>query len=93
MHPVPSIDGAIGLECEANYPSTARWKNRLPGFSDHSGNPWRAVDAIARGCRLIEVHYCIDPRDAGPDLPASLSLEQLRTVCEARDAFASFERG
>ena len=77
------------LECEANYPSTARWGRVHPGFSDHSGNPWRAIDAIMRGCKLVEVHYFLDERDAGPDLPASLTLDQLRAVCEARDAFAT----
>lgn len=89
MHPVP--DGVIGIQCEANYPSTAYWTGVLPGFSDHSGNPWRAVDAIARGCKLIEVHFAIDPAEAGPDLPASLTCDQLKWVCEARDFFTRKE--
>ena len=74
------------LECEARYPSTLWWSDWVAGFSDHSGTPWRAVDALSRGCKLIEVHFYIDSRDAGPDLPASLNLEQLALVCEARDA-------
>jgi len=73
------------LECEANYPSTARWEGKYPGFSDHSGNPWRAIDALARGCKLIEVHFFIDPENAGPDLPASLTVDELKLVCDARD--------
>jgi len=80
---VPEDD--IVLECEANYPSTARWRGKYPGFSDHSGTPWRAIDALARGCKLIEVHFFVDPNDAGPDLPASLTVEELKLVCEARD--------
>ena len=79
---------AYCLECEAHYPSTRQWSNQTTGFSDHSGTPWRAIDAISRGCKLIEVHFYIDPLDAGPDLPASLNLDQLKLVCEARDAFA-----
>jgi sialic acid synthase SpsE len=81
--------GAIYLQCEANYPSTECWLEtpHMQGFSDHSGTPWRAVDAISRGCKLIEVHFYVDPIDAGPDFPASLDLDQLKTVCEARDAF------
>jgi N-acetylneuraminate synthase len=85
-------DGAVAkviLECEANYPSTAHWANHHTGFSDHSANPWRAIDAMARGCKLIEVHYYIDPLHAGPDFPASLSIEDLELVCKARDNFAS----
>lgn len=84
----PAVEGAIYLECESNYPSTAQWTGKFPGFSDHSGTPWRAIDAIARGCKLVEVHFYIDPEDAGPDLPASLDRDQLKLVCEARDAFA-----
>ena len=90
----PSRANAIYLQCEAKYPSTMRWEQTdvIPGFSDHSGTPWRAVDAISRGCKLIEVHFFIDPLDAGPDLPASLDLDQLKIVCEARDAFAEIRR-
>lgn len=78
------------LECEAQYPSTARWTGKFPGFSDHSGNPWRAIDALAGGCKLIEVHYFLDPVHAGPDCQASLNIEGLELICRARDAFATF---
>ena len=85
MYPIPDIDNVIGLECEANYPSTAMWTGKHPGFSDHSGNPERAIEAIRRGCKLIELHFYVDPEDAGPDLPASISIDQFKTVCKARD--------
>lgn len=93
-------DGMILLQCEAKYPSTMLWRGvndshvwpRFEGFSDHSGTPWRAIDAISRGCRIVEVHFHIDERDAGPDLPASLTVDQLKLVCEARDAFASLRQ-
>lgn len=29
-----------------------------------------------------------DPVDAGPDLPACLTLDELKLVCEARDYYA-----
>ena len=80
------------FECESVYPSTMCWLGEHEGFSDHSGTPWRAIDAISRGCKLIEVHFYIDPLDAGPDLPASLNTDQLKLVCEARDAFAELRR-
>jgi len=85
MYHVEEAEGMMILECEANYPSTSRWSGKH-GFSDHSGNPRRAIDAIYRGCNLVEVHFYIDPKNAGPDLPASLSLDELKLVCEARDA-------
>lgn len=86
--PQPTSPADIYLQCEANYPSTARWEGTYTGFSDHSGTPWRAIDAISHGCKLAEVHFYIEPSDAGPDLPASLDLNQLALVCEARDALA-----
>lgn len=85
MYEPPDRPDVIRFQCEANYPSTSQWGGVHPGFSDHSGTPWRAVDALLRGCAMIEVHFFINPCDAGPDLPASLTLDQLRTVCEARD--------
>lgn len=87
----PESMNATYLQCEARYPSTDCWRGE-GGFSDHSGTPWRAIDAISRGCKLVEVHFCIDPLDAGPDLPASLNLDQLKLICEARDAFAELRR-
>lgn len=93
MGPCPPQRADIVLfECESNYPSTMRWSGALPGFSDHSGEPWRAIDAIARGCLWVEVHFYDQPEDAGPDLPASLDLAGLGLVCRARDAFADLDR-
>jgi N,N'-diacetyllegionaminate synthase len=80
--------GSIYLECEANYPSATPWRGEYPGFSDHSGKPFLGVDAISRGCRLLEVHFMTDPLDAGPDLPACLTVDELRLVCDARDYYA-----
>jgi len=86
--------GGMILQCEANYPSKARWRAGVVGwggFSDHSGKPWRAIDAMARGCKLIELHYYLDPLHAGPDRLASLTIEELELVCQARDNFATFQ--
>lgn len=94
MYVPPLRDDVIILQCEANYPSSTRWSGKLLsyeppfGFSDHSGHPIRAIDALARGCKLLEVHYFIEESDAGPDLPASLTVDQLRLVCQARDVLA-----
>jgi N,N'-diacetyllegionaminate synthase len=89
MEVVKPTEDRLVLECEANYPSTACWTGILTGFSDHSGDPWRAIDAISRGCQLIEVHFYLDQLHAGPDLRASLTIEDLSLICRARDAFAT----
>lgn len=70
------------LQCEANYPSTMWWSGEMFGFSDHSGTPKRAMDALKRGCKLVEVHFYINEEDAGPDLPASLTTDELALVCK-----------
>ena len=95
MYDVPMTDDVIALQCEAKYPSTARWddnsvEKRQQGFSDHSGHPWRAIDAISRRCKLLEVHYYSSPLQAGPDLKASLKIEDLELICKARDQFEVF---
>lgn len=85
--PVPSHEPDIYvLQCESKYPSVIPWGGMTPGFSAHSPTPDLAIDAIKRGCKLVEVHFYIDPAHAGRDLPASLTLDGLRAVCAARDA-------
>lgn len=81
--------GDIGVQCEAKYPSTAAWSSPDFGFSDHSGKPFLGIDAISRGCKLLEVHFAIEVIQAGPDLPACLTVEGLELVCEARDYYAN----
>ena len=79
---VPCKGEQLHLQCEANYPSTAWWDGYAFGFSDHSGTPERAIDALNRGCNLIEVHFYVEPSEAGPDLPASLTTDELALVCK-----------
>lgn len=86
MTEVTDRDDIIILECEANYPSTLKWSGNFPGFSDHSGGTSMAIDAMNRGCKLIEVHFYTDPSHAGPDLPASLSLPELEMICDNKNA-------
>ena len=81
MYPIPDRDDVIGFQCEANYPSLEWWRGDLPGFSDHSGNPSRALHAIKQGCKLVEVHFFDDPEDAGPDLSAAMDTGQLQMLC------------
>lgn len=76
------------IQCEARYPSTKAWRGEYPGFSDHSGQPFFGIDAIAHGCKLLEVHFGIDVMDTGPDTPACLTVEELKLICAARDFYA-----
>ncbi len=46
------------------------------------------LDLSSRDRKLVEVRFYIDRCDAGPDLPASLTTDELAMVCQTRDAFA-----
>tara|TARA_Y100000748_G_scaffold303958_1_gene311031 strand:- start:4829 stop:5875 length:1047 start_codon:yes stop_codon:yes gene_type:complete len=61
------------------------------GLSNHSGTVWPAVYAIALGAKVIEVHIKLNDFSFGPDTSSSLSVEQLKTIVEAREAFSVIE--
>ena len=50
------------------------------GLSDHSGSTAPALAAIARGADLIESHITFDRGMFGPDIPASLTVDEFRAV-------------
>jgi N-acetylneuraminate synthase len=96
--PAPK-DRTIWLDCLMEYPTplnVAGWDDVADwadisairtGLSDHSGTIWPGLDAMARGCPMLEVHFAIDKADAGNDAAVCLSVDQLKLLCEARDAF------
>lgn len=52
----------------------------LVGFSDHSGDIAATIAAIALGAQAVEVHVTWHKACFGPDVKASLTLEQLTTL-------------
>ncbi len=58
------------------------------GLSDHSGSVFPGLAAVARDANLLEVHVTFDRRMFGPDMPASLTFDELRLICGMRDAVA-----
>lgn len=83
------------LHCIPLYPTPirkARWPGNGDGLSDHSGNPLVAIEALARGCDLIEIHFAIDKRMNRPDYAVSLMPRDLSLICEARDVFAQMRQ-
>lgn len=46
------------------------------GLSDHSGEIFPGLAAVSQGCELLEVHVTFHKKMFGPDVPASLDLEQ-----------------
>lgn len=47
------------------------------GFSDHSGTIYPALAAVTLGARAIEVHLTLSKLAFGPDVPASLTTDEL----------------
>ncbi len=96
------IDFSI-LQCTSMYPTPLdkteidvflnyMQKYDVPiGLSNHSGLVWPSVYAIALGAKVIEVHIKLNDFSFGPDTSSSLSVEQLQTIVEARDAFSIME--
>jgi len=47
------------------------------GFSDHSGNVYACLAAVARGAEILEFHAVFDKRMFGPDAPASMDIDEI----------------
>lgn len=98
---IRGLGTTVGLfQCTSRYPTPfervglnvigeLKARHDCPvGLSDHSGSPLPAIGALARGADMIEVHITFDKRMFGPDVPASLTIEEFAQVAAARDAFA-----
>lgn len=92
------------LQCASRYPTPLEavglnviddYRRRYDcpvGLSDHSGSVYPALAALAQGADIIEVHLTLSRRMFGPDVPVSLTVEELRSVADARDAFHTMAR-
>jgi N,N'-diacetyllegionaminate synthase len=47
------------------------------GLSDHSGTIYAGLAAVARGAQMLEVHVTLSRDAFGPDVPASVTTEEL----------------
>ena len=82
------------LQCTSRYPSQPediglnllslfRKRYRVPvGISDHSGKIFPGLAAAVLGAAMIEVHVTLSREMFGPDVPASLTTEELRQLVE-----------
>lgn len=52
------------------------------GLSDHSGAIYSGLAAAALGADLLEVHVTLSRHAFGPDVPASVTVEELRQLCD-----------
>lgn len=87
------------LQCTSKYPSPLEETGLnvideiqssfgIPsGLSDHSGTIFPALAAFAIGAPILEIHVVYDKRMFGPDVKASITLDDLAFLVKARDAF------
>ncbi|MGI8594712.1 MAG: N-acetylneuraminate synthase family protein [Solirubrobacteraceae bacterium] len=52
------------------------------GLSDHSGTIFPSLAAVALGARVLEVHVTLSRDMFGPDVPASVTSSDLRTLVD-----------
>ena len=82
------------LQCTTAYPtSPEQWglnvmqelkeRYRVPiGFSDHSGDIYACLAAATLGADLFEFHVVFDKRQFGPDSPASITIDQAKSLAQ-----------
>lgn len=65
-----------------------RWRFCVPfwgrsyGLSDHSGTIWPSIVAAWLGASMVEVHVTLSREAFGPDVPASITTDELRRLVD-----------
>jgi N,N'-diacetyllegionaminate synthase len=82
------------LQCTSAYPCPPEkvGLNLIPffrdryrcaiGLSDHSGTIYAGLAAAAISIEMLEIHVTFSRGMFGPDVPASVTFEELRALCE-----------
>lgn len=52
------------------------------GLSDHSGNIFAGLAAVTLGAEILEVHITLSREMFGPDVPASITTQELKQLVE-----------
>lgn len=82
MYPLPL--NKVGINLIQDFKS----KYNCPvGLSDHTGNKFTSIYAIASKADFIEVHVTLSKKIFNPDTESSLTPSELKDVCDARDNF------
>ena len=82
------------LQCTSAYPcppekiglniiEELRLRYQCPaGLSDHSGQIFASLAAVARGAEVLELHVALSREMFGPDVPASVTTAELKQLVE-----------
>jgi N,N'-diacetyllegionaminate synthase len=78
------------LECvglgELAHDEMGYYKGFAYGLSDHSGTIWPSLAAATMGAAMVEVHVTFSREAYGPDTASSITIEELRLLCEGIEA-------
>jgi N,N'-diacetyllegionaminate synthase len=77
-YPCPPED--VGLNILAEMSSL--YNELQVGLSDHSGTIWPSIAAAVRGASMAEVHVCWHRECFGPDVPASITIDELKQLVQ-----------
>ena len=86
------LQGVLQLFCPPGYPQTvkpgevARAMGDFDGLSFHGTKLTLPKRAIAAGARLVEVHVQLDDEPSELEKDVSLTIKQLKQLCDARGA-------
>ena len=75
----PSILSSVGLNVMTRYRADF---GVAVGLSDHTGTIYPSLAAAALGAQLLEVHVTFSRQAFGPDVPASVTFEELGMLVE-----------
>lgn len=78
----------VMLHCVSQYPTSpenanldriTKMQKRVPyvGYSDHTIGLQACITAIKMGCTIVEKHFSIDFLQEGPDIPGSMTPDEL----------------
>jgi N-acetylneuraminate synthase len=96
----PAAASLTVMHCTSAYPTPLtsvdllglgrlRARYGLPvGLSDHSGQVWPAIFALAHGASHAEVHFTWSRDQFGPDSSSSLTPEEFDTIADAIAAWS-----
>jgi N,N'-diacetyllegionaminate synthase len=93
IHVNKGVFGGV-FQCTTAYPTPAekyglnvipelkRLLNCKVGLSDHSGEIYAGLSAVALGAEMLEMHVVFDKKMFGPDAKSSLTVEEFRMLAE-----------
>lgn len=70
----------VGLNVMSDF--ATRYPSAAIGLSDHSATIYPGLAAVTLGAQVIEVHATLSRHMFGPDVPASLTIEDLTQLAE-----------